>query len=182
MVMELERELHVDVLALRRRHLRAVLRIEQQVYPRPWGMSLFLSELALRPLRHYIAARVGRVLVGYGGIMFAGSDAHVTTIAVDPSWQRRGIGTRLLVGLARAARVGGAEGFTLEVRESNAAAQSLYRAFGFSSAGVRRGYYADSGEDAVVMWAHQITSAHYEELLEQRLLSVPGTTAYEDTP
>lgn len=182
MVMELERELHVDVLEMRRRHLRSVLRIEQQVYPRPWGMSLFLSELALRPMRHYLAARVGRVVAGYGGIMFAGPDAHVTTIAVDPAWQRRGIGTRLLVGLARAARAGGAQGLTLEVRARNAAAQSLYRGFGFSAAGIRKGYYADTGEDAVVMWAHRVASVEYGELLDERLLDVPGTTTYEDGP
>ena len=71
----------VHVFPMRRRHLRSVLRIEGEVYPRPWSHSLFLSELALRGSRAYFVARVGRDLVGYAGIMLAGDDAHVTTIA-----------------------------------------------------------------------------------------------------
>ena len=70
---------------MRRRHLRAVLRIEQQVYPRPWSTSLFLSELALRSTRAYIVARVGRELVGYAGLMMTLDDGHVTygEVALD---------------------------------------------------------------------------------------------------
>src|SRR2546421_6863612 len=79
----------VHVLPMRRRHVRSVLRIEQQVYPRPWSMSLFLSELALRSTRAYFVARVGREIVGYAGLMMTADDAHVTTIAVDPQWQRQ---------------------------------------------------------------------------------------------
>ena len=82
---------------MRRRHVRSVLRIEQQVYPRPWSMSLFLSELALRSTRAYFVARVGREVVGYAGLMMTCDDAHITTIAVDPRWHRRHIGTRLLL-------------------------------------------------------------------------------------
>ena len=79
----------------------SVLRIEEQVYPRPWSMSLFLSELALRTTRAYFVARVGRDVVGYAGLMMTAEDGHVTTIAVDPKWHRHKVGTRLLLGLAR---------------------------------------------------------------------------------
>src|SRR5438477_119467 len=80
--------LTVMVQPMRRRHLRSVLRIEQQVYPRPWSSSLFLSELALRSTRAYYVARVGRELVGSAGLMMTLDEGHVTTIAVDPRRQR----------------------------------------------------------------------------------------------
>src|SRR5919108_3845121 len=91
----------VHVVPMRRRHVRSVLRIENQVYPRPWSMSLFLSELALRSTRAYFVARVGRDVVGYGGLMMSADDAHITTLALDPRWQRNQIATPLLLVLAR---------------------------------------------------------------------------------
>ena len=93
--------LEVHLVPMRRRHLRSVLRIESQVYPRPWSLSLFLSELALRTSRYYLVARVDGVVVGYAGLMFTGDDGHVTTIAVDPAWHRAKIGSRLMVELAQ---------------------------------------------------------------------------------
>ena len=93
--------LEVHVIPMRRRHLRGVIRIEGQVYPRPWSHSLFVSELALRATRTYVVAKIGREIVGYAGLMMSLSDGHVTTIAVDPSWHRHGVGTRLLLALCR---------------------------------------------------------------------------------
>ena len=93
----------VHIVPMRRRHVRGVLRIEQQVYPRPWTMSLFLSELALRSSRAYFVTRIGRDVVGYGGLMMSADDGHITTLAVDPRWQRHQIGTRLLLVLTREA-------------------------------------------------------------------------------
>src|SRR5205085_3713756 len=101
-------ELVVHLVPMRRRHLRSVLRIEAQVYPRPWSLSLFMSELALRGSRAYYVARVGGTVVGYSGLMLTGEDAHVTTIAVDPAWHRHKIGTRMLLNLARQAVARGA--------------------------------------------------------------------------
>ena len=157
--------LTVHVTPMRRRHVRSVLRIEEQVYPRPWSMSLFLSELALRTTRAYFVARVGREVVGYAGLMMTAEDGHVTTIAVDPKWHRHKIGTRLLLGLAREAIARGAENLTLEVRLSNKGAQDLYRRFGFSPVGVRKGYYQETNEDALVMWVHEVNTPEYAELL-----------------
>ena len=94
-------ELVVHLVPMRRRHLRSVLRIEAQVYPRPWSLGLFMSELALRNSRAYYVARVDGVVVGYGGLMVSGDDGHITTLAVDPAWHRRKIGSRLLLALAR---------------------------------------------------------------------------------
>lgn len=151
----------VQLAAMRRRHLRSVLRIEQQVYPRPWSLSLFLGELSLRSTRSYVVARVGGEVVGYGGLMITLDEAHVTTLAVDPAWHRRGLGTRLLAHLARVAVERGACHLTLEVRVSNTAAQALYRRFGFCPEGVRRNYYVETNEDALIMWAHDIDTQAY---------------------
>ncbi len=170
----------VHVVPMRRRHVRSVLRIENQVYPRPWSMSLFLSELALRSTRAYFVARVGRDVVGYGGLMMTADDGHVTTIAVDPRWQRRQIGTRLLLALAREAVVREARSLTLEVRLSNKGAQELYRRFSFGPVGVRKNYYAESNEDALVMWAHEIGRPAYAELLDGIEETIEGETIIEE--
>src|SRR5882672_11478461 len=140
--------LTVHVQPMKRRHVRQVVRIEQQVYPRPWSSSLFHSELALRSTRSYFVARVGRDVVGYAGLMMTLDDGHVTTIAVDPKWHRHKIGTRLLLTLAREALARGASSLTLEVRMSNTPAQDLYRRFGFAPVGVRKNYYQETNEDA----------------------------------
>lgn len=175
----LEGPLEVHVVPMRRRHLRSVLRIEQQAYPRPWSHSLFVSELALRSTRAYFVAKIGRDVVGYAGVMLSLTDGHVTTIAVDPKWQGRGIGTRLLVVVARTAIERGATALTLEVRLSNGRAQDLYRRFAFAPVGVRQGYYADTGEDALVMWAYEVDGEPYRKLLDTLERQIPGTTFYE---
>jgi [ribosomal protein S18]-alanine N-acetyltransferase len=169
----------VELASMRRRHLRSVLRIEEEVYPRPWSSSLFLSELALRSSRAYWVARVGREVVGYAGVMISFEDAHVTTIAVDPTWQRHGIATRLMIALAREALVRGSHNLTLEVRMTNKGAQDLYRRFGFAPVGVRKNYYQETNEDALVMWVHDIHTPEYAQLLAGLEARVPGETVYE---
>ena len=150
---------------MRRRHLRHVVRIEQESYPRPWTPGMFLSELGLAEQRTYLVATVDGRVAGYGGVMYVLPDAHVTTIAIDAAHRRRGVGTRLLLALCRAAVDRGATALTLEVRVSNRAAQALYRRFGFVPAGARKAYYPADGngpaEDALVMWAHDIDHASF---------------------
>ena len=173
-------ELEVRIVAMRRRHLRAVLRIESQVYPRPWSLALFMSELGLRSSRCYVVARVGGSVVGYAGLMLTGDDAHVTTIAVDSAWHRHKIGTRLLAFMAHESLRRGARNLTLEVRVSNEPAQGMYRQFGFKPAGIRKGYYQETNEDALVMWAEDIDTPEYAERLARIESAVPGTTIVED--
>lgn len=175
-----EPDLTVHIVPLRRRHLRAVLRIEAQVYPRPWSLPLFMSELNLRTSRVYVAARIDGVIVGYAGIMIAGDEAHVTNIAVDPAWQRHKVGTRLLAHLFHATLAQDARHLTLEVRVSNTAAQAMYRAFGFEPAGVRKNYYAESKEDALVMWANDLDTGPAADRLAAIEAAIPGETV-DDT-
>jgi ribosomal-protein-alanine N-acetyltransferase len=171
--------LEVHLVPMRRRHLRAVLRIESQVYPRPWSLPLFMSELNLRTSRAYYVARVDGNVVGYAGLMLTGDDGHVTTIAVDPEWHRHKIGTRLLLNLAREGRHRSARHLTLEVRMSNTGAQALYQRFGFRPAGIRKNYYLETNEDAMVMWADDIDTDAYAARLAELEAGVPGTTIIE---
>jgi [ribosomal protein S18]-alanine N-acetyltransferase len=175
----LDLPIHVTVSPLRRRHLRSVLRIEAQVYPRPWSLGLFMSELALKTTRAYVVAKVGNEVVGYAGLMITGSDGHVTTVAVDPALHRHGIGTRLMLALSDAAIDRGCTGLTLEVRVSNTGAQAMYRRFGFAPAGIRKNYYTETNEDAIVMWAHDIDLAAHRHRLDGIAASLPGTTSWE---
>lgn len=169
-------QLVVHILPMRRRHLRPVLRIESQVYARPWSLSLFVSELALRTSRAYYIARVNGVLCGYGGLMVNDDDGHITTLAVDPAWHRNKIGTRLLLVLARTAIRKGASNLTLEVRVTNTPAQEMYRRFGFRPAGIRKNYYVETNEDALVMWAHDVDTPEYRRRLAELEAGVPGVT------
>ena len=127
----------------------------------------------------YYVAKVGPSVVGYSGTMLVGDDAHVTTIAVDPDWQRNKIATRLMLNIARDAVERGAKHLTLEVRVSNEPAQAMYRDFGFHPAGIRKGYYVETNEDALVMWADDIDSPEYGARLSQVEATVQGTTTVE---
>ena len=171
---------HVTISPMRRRHLRNVLRIEAEVYPRPWSLGLFMSELGLKTTRVYLVARIDGQVVGYAGLMLTGSDGHITTVAVDPEWQRNGIASRLLLGLSHAAIERGCTGLTLEVRASNAGAQALYRRFGFAPAGVRKNYYTETNEDAIVMWAHDVDLPAHRARLDEIAATLPGSTTWED--
>lgn len=171
--------LAVHITPMRRRHLRSVLAIENQVYPRPWTMSLFLSELGLRGTRAYYVAKVGRDVVGYVGLMVTVDEGHITTIAVDPAWHRHQIGTRLLLTVAHEAIAREVRALTLEVRVSNAGAQAMYEQFGFAPAGVRKGYYAETNEDALVMWVREIDTAGYDERLARIAGGIDGDTVVD---
>ena len=125
--------------------------IEQRAYPTPWSRSMFASELA-KPTSICLGAFEGSELVGYV-INSRYVDAwHIMNVAVAPERQRRGIATALLERLFELTRDDERRGFTLEVRVSNEAAIRLYERLGFEGRGIRRGYYTDNREDALIMW------------------------------
>ncbi|MEW6152835.1 MAG: ribosomal protein S18-alanine N-acetyltransferase [Actinomycetota bacterium] len=173
-------DLVVHVVPMRRRHLRSVTRIESETHNRPWSVSLFMSELALRSSRAYFVARVDGLVVGYVGLMVSADEGHITTLAVDVNWHRRKIGTRLMLVAAREAVRREVKALTLEVRMSNKGAQELYRAFGFRPAGVRKNYYVESSEDALIMWAEDVDQPAFAERLDAVEATVPGRTLYDD--
>ncbi len=141
----------VEIRALELAHLSAIETIEQRTYPTPWSRSMFASELA-KPTSVCLGAFEGDRLVGYV-INSRYVDAwHVMNVAVDPDHQRRGIATALLERLFELTRGDEREGYTLEVRLSNEDAIRLYETLGFEPRGIRRGYYTDNREDALIMW------------------------------
>jgi ribosomal-protein-alanine N-acetyltransferase len=163
----------IEITRMRRRHLRGVMAIERQVYPRPWSPSLFVSEMSGGRTRCYLVALDGRNVVGYAGLISYGDEAHVTTIAVEPGYQRLKIGTRLLFELVSEARRLDAQAVSLEVRVTNWGAQRLYGRFGFRPVGVRKNYYQETNEDALVMWTDDIRTAEYDRLLRQLVDEIP---------
>ncbi|MGH2753777.1 MAG: ribosomal protein S18-alanine N-acetyltransferase [Actinomycetota bacterium] len=150
-----------EITRMRRRHLRKILNIEGRVYPRPWSASLFLSEMTQRNSRSYIVARNQGEVVGYAGMMFTGFEAHVTNIAVDPDFHGRRVGTRLLLTLITEAIARACETISLEVRVTNTVAQTMYGKFGFHVVGLRKGYYIETHEDALVMEVPDAASTGY---------------------
>lgn len=148
----------VELARMRRRHLRKVLAIEGRVYPRPWSMGLFLSEISQKNARSYLVARYRGEVVGYCGMMLLMGEAHITNIAVDPDFHGRKIGSRLLLAQMTEAIARGCDTVSLEVRVTNTAAQAMYAKFGFDVTGLRKGYYIETREDALVMEASHAMS------------------------
>jgi ribosomal-protein-alanine N-acetyltransferase len=141
----------VDIRDLGLSDLNAIDAIEQRAYRTPWSRSMFASELG-KGSSVCLGAFDGERLVGYV-INSRYVDAwHVMNVAVDPDYQRRGIATRLLEHLFELTSDDQRRGYTLEVRVSNADAISLYESLGFVRQGIRRGYYTDNREDALIMW------------------------------
>ena len=168
-----EEPAELEILRMRRRHLKGVMEIERMVYPRPWSPNLFLSEMAESRNRAYLVAKLGRDVAGYAGLMCYGEEAHVTTIAVDPAHHRQKIGTRVLYELVQESIQMGARSVSLEVRVSNWGAQVLYSRFGFRPVGIRKNYYQETGEDAVVMWVDGVRSSEYRGRLDRIIEQVP---------
>jgi ribosomal-protein-alanine N-acetyltransferase len=125
--------------------------IERRAYKTPWSRSMFASELA-KGTSICLGAFEGDQLVGYIVNSRYVDAWHVMNVAVDPDYQRRGIATRLLERLFELTDEDDGRGYTLEVRVSNREAIRLYEKLGFERHGIRRGYYTDNREDALIMW------------------------------
>jgi [ribosomal protein S18]-alanine N-acetyltransferase len=144
-----------EIQPLTSEHLAEVLHIEAlSATSHAWTRGIFEDELAQVNSRVYRVVVSDGNVVAFGGVLVQVGEAHITNIAVAPTWRRRGIAAVLLAELLRLAQQRGAGSATLEVRTSNAGAVALYEKFGFVSAGVRPGYYPDR-EDAIIMWADE---------------------------
>jgi ribosomal-protein-alanine N-acetyltransferase len=141
----------VDIRPLALGDLNAIEKIERRSYPTPWSRSMFAGELA-KPASMCLGAFEGEQLAGYLIISRYVDAWHVMNIAVAPQFRRRGIATALLQKLFELTEDGSRRGYTLEVRTSNAGAIKLYERLGFTARGIRRGYYTDNREDALIMW------------------------------
>jgi ribosomal-protein-alanine N-acetyltransferase len=143
----------IEFRKLKLRDLSAIEEIERTSYPTPWSRSMFAGELA-KPSSICLGAVDGETdeLIGYLIISRYVDAWHVMNIAVAPEYRRRGIARRLMERLFEVTARDARRGYTLEVRVSNEAAIRLYEGLGFRARGVRRGYYTDNREDALIMW------------------------------
>jgi ribosomal-protein-alanine N-acetyltransferase len=141
----------VDVRPLRTADLDAIERIERRSYPTPWSRSMFAGELS-KPSGICLGAFQGGDMLGYLIVARYVDAWHVMNVAVDEPWRGRGVARQMLEQLFDLTEGDLDRGYTLEVRVSNATAITLYRSLGFVETGVRRGYYTDNREDALIMW------------------------------
>jgi [ribosomal protein S18]-alanine N-acetyltransferase len=153
----------VELRKLQLRDLNAIEAIERESYPTPWSRSMFAGELA-KPSSLSLGAfeRDGGALVGYLVISRYVDAWHVMNLAVAPAHRRRGIAKTLLDRLFEVTSGDERRGYTLEVRVSNEGAIKLYEEMGFVARGVRRGYYTDNREDALIMWRDPVADEHAE--------------------
>jgi ribosomal-protein-alanine N-acetyltransferase len=142
-----------------------VQEVERASFPVPWPANAFKHELTQNKNARYVVARERDRIVGYAGLWLMVDEAHITTFAVLPEHRRQRIGERMLQRLFDIADEMGAEWLTLEVRVSNLGAQRLYEKYGFRRAGVRRRYYSDNGEDALIMWTDRLRDHAVRERL-----------------
>jgi [ribosomal protein S18]-alanine N-acetyltransferase len=153
----------IEIRRLSLHDLDAIERIENAVYPTPWSRSMFAGELA-KPSSLSLGGfdpDSGR-LIAYLIVSRYVDAWHIMNLAVHPGWRRAGVASRLLDELLDLTAGDGRRGYTLEVRVSNTAAIALYGRFGFEASGVRRGYYTDNREDALIMWKDPIAEGQSE--------------------
>lgn len=142
--------LTVEVMTMK--DLDEVMEVERQCFTTPWSRYSFICELKDNQFSHYIIAKHMGKIIGYAGMWIILDEAHVTNVGVLPEYRGEGVGEFLMRSLIIAAKNRGAKKMTLEVRKSNYVAQNLYSKLGFEPVGIRRGYYMDDREDAVIMW------------------------------
>jgi len=133
--------------------LKSILEIERVSFTTAWSLEAFIGELKENEYARYLCLELEGQVIGYMGLWFILDEGHITNIAITPDHRGKHWGEFLMRSMMEQMEEQGMERMTLEVRVSNSPAQSLYKRLGFVSAGVRRGYYADTGEDALIMWA-----------------------------
>lgn len=161
----------IEMRRMKAEDVPSVMVIERECFTVPWRESAYLTELSNHSA-HYLVACIAGEIVGYGGMWVIMDEAHITTLGVAKACRGRKIGERVLVALLDEARTHHVRRATLEVRESNTVAQNLYRKYGFQPAAVRRGYYTDNHENAIVMWVDNLSGIAYTAMineLKQRL-------------
>lgn len=133
--------------------LDRIMEIEHSSFTLPWARDAFEAEITQNHFAKYLVAVLDDAVVGYAGVWVILDEGHVTNIAIHPDARGKKLGEALMLQLMATAIANGAERMTLEVRVSNEVAKRLYDKLGFVSHGIRKGYYTDNNEDAMIMWA-----------------------------
>lgn len=134
----------------------AVMKVENLSFSVPWSRDAFEAEICDNALAHYLVIIANNEIVGYGGCWIVIDEAHITNVAISPNFRGVGLGKILLDAMIAMAKGKGALSLTLEVRVSNTPAKKLYESCGFQASGVRRQYYSDNNEDALIMWLNKV--------------------------
>lgn len=129
-----------------------ILEIEHLSFAVPWTRESFQNEITINPFANYIVLEKDEKIVGYCGVWVAHEHANITNIAILPDYRGQKLGEKLLRYIVNMAKEQHADTISLEVRQSNIVAKNLYTKLGFKPGGVRKNYYTDNGEDALVMW------------------------------
>ena len=129
-----------------------VVEVENNCFSIPWSKASFLREIENNEVALYLVAKIENKAVGYIGVWRIIDEGHITNVAVHSDYRGLGIGSMLVSELLSLCKKDGINSFTLEVRKSNEIAQKLYRKYGFEERGIRKKYYEDNKEDAVIMW------------------------------
>ncbi len=133
--------------------------LEKLCFSLPWSLESFLLEVEQNQCARYYTAKMGDRILGYGGMWLVLDEAHITNIAVHPECRRQGVGEIIMKTLMKEAATLHITRMTLEVRVSNKGAIHLYKKLGFEEGGIRKQYYPDNGEDALIMWNFHIGGA-----------------------
>lgn len=133
-----------------------VSEVEKLSFKTPWSKEAFENEISGNLIARYVVAKMDGRIIGYGGMWLIIDEGHVTNVAVHPDFRGMHIGDLIISALINLANKEGAAAMTLEVRRTNYIAQNLYKKYGFEPYGIRPKYYADSGEDAVIMWKKDV--------------------------
>ena len=135
-----------------------IYEIETLCFPDPWSRDALIYEFTENPRAFYIVAELDEKVVGYAGLWWIADEGHITNVAVKPGYRNRHIGEGIINVMIDFTTQEGIKHHTLEVRPSNTAAINLYQKFGFRTEGVRKEYYANNKEDALIMWRHEATA------------------------
>lgn len=142
----------VEIVAACAGHIDDIMVVENLSFRIPWSRQAITEEITMNKFAVYLSAVIGGRTVGYAGMWHVCDEGHITNIAVHPEFRGAGIGSLLMEALIDIAYDSGITGMTLEVRRSNTVAIALYSKYGFVSSGLRKAYYADNNEDAIIMW------------------------------
>lgn len=147
---------NIDTMLMSTEDVDGVMMVEKLCFSIPWTRKAFIDELTENKLAVYLVAKHEGKVIGYAGMWKIYDEGHITNVAVHPEYRKNKVASRLVEQLIKTAKKNGITKMTLEVRESNTAAQNLYLKYGFRAAGIRKEYYADERENAIIMWKEDV--------------------------
>lgn len=142
----------IQILKMTKEHIKDVHKIEEDSFSIPWSEKAFYDELTKNKMAIYIVAKKDNEIIGYGGMWHVINEGHITNVAVKKEYRGKGVGSKIIGAFIDIAKEKEMIGITLEVRVSNHIAKNLYKKNGFIMEGIRKEYYEDNKEDAIIMW------------------------------